>query len=318
MKIECATRLEWLKARQNGIGGSDISAIAGKNPWRSGFDVWLSKKEPILESQLAEETAAQMRGRLFESAVCNWYEEQTGFRMIDPGNFTIHQNEQHPFMLATADRFAVNPNTGEEHGVEAKTARSHDGWGAEDSQDIPEPYMHQVQWYMKAYGKRRWDVCAYFAVQDRFARYQIDAQDWMQDALVELGENWWEKYVIGNNPPPMTGTEGEKNWIDEKFPFGSGRRDATPEEEELMSQIMKLKQKQKELSKDITQKQNQLKNSIGDDERIDAAKFRATWKNQTARRIDSKGLRKSHPNLAEEFTKESESRVLRISEHRVS
>ena len=42
-------RKEWLEWRRMGIGGSDASVIAGVNPFRSIFDLWLDKtgqKEP--------------------------------------------------------------------------------------------------------------------------------------------------------------------------------------------------------------------------------------------------------------------------------
>ena len=32
-------RLDWLKARQSGIGGSDVAAIMGLNKWKSPIDV---------------------------------------------------------------------------------------------------------------------------------------------------------------------------------------------------------------------------------------------------------------------------------------
>ena len=34
---------EWLDARRNGIGGSDVAAVLGANPWRTPLEVWLSK-----------------------------------------------------------------------------------------------------------------------------------------------------------------------------------------------------------------------------------------------------------------------------------
>ena len=34
---------EWREARKNGIGGSDVGAIMGLNPWKSPVEVWLEK-----------------------------------------------------------------------------------------------------------------------------------------------------------------------------------------------------------------------------------------------------------------------------------
>lgn len=38
-----AERLEWLKTRQTGIGGSDVAAILGLNRYRTPLDVYNDK-----------------------------------------------------------------------------------------------------------------------------------------------------------------------------------------------------------------------------------------------------------------------------------
>ena len=42
-------KLEWLKERQRGIGGSDVGAILGVNKWKTPFEVYLEKTEEITE-----------------------------------------------------------------------------------------------------------------------------------------------------------------------------------------------------------------------------------------------------------------------------
>lgn len=37
-------RLEWLKARENGIGGSDASALIGRNKWKTNLRLYQEKK----------------------------------------------------------------------------------------------------------------------------------------------------------------------------------------------------------------------------------------------------------------------------------
>lgn len=37
------SRIDWLKERQKGIGGSDVAAILGLSPWRTPYDVYLDK-----------------------------------------------------------------------------------------------------------------------------------------------------------------------------------------------------------------------------------------------------------------------------------
>lgn len=45
------TREEWLKWRTKGIGGSDVSVIAGMNKFRSVFQLWLEKTGQVIPEE---------------------------------------------------------------------------------------------------------------------------------------------------------------------------------------------------------------------------------------------------------------------------
>ena len=68
-------RQEWLRERKNYLGGSDLGAIAGLNPYRTALDVYLDKTS----DDIREETNAAMRwGNLLEDVVAKAYSEDTG------------------------------------------------------------------------------------------------------------------------------------------------------------------------------------------------------------------------------------------------
>ena len=46
-----ATHDEWLEARKQGIGGSDMAAILGFNKYRDAVSVWLDKRENCHQSK---------------------------------------------------------------------------------------------------------------------------------------------------------------------------------------------------------------------------------------------------------------------------
>ena len=48
-----------------------------------------------------------------------------------------------------------------------------------------------------------------------------------------------------------------------------------------------------------------LKDTIGDQDSIQAGEYRITWKAVTSSRIDTNALRKALPDVAERFTKET-------------
>ena len=57
-------RTEWLKERQQGIGGSEVAAVLGLSKWSTPFDVWLEKTSPI---ENAPPNLAMQLGTFLES-----------------------------------------------------------------------------------------------------------------------------------------------------------------------------------------------------------------------------------------------------------
>ena len=59
MKVLVSTknlsRQEWLQYRTQGIGGSEVSVIAGINPYRSVYQLWLEKTGQITPEETENE-----------------------------------------------------------------------------------------------------------------------------------------------------------------------------------------------------------------------------------------------------------------------
>ena len=61
-------RALWLEGRRTGIGGSDVAAVLGLNPWKTPLDVWNDKlglsedkgmTEPAYWGTVLEDTVAK-------------------------------------------------------------------------------------------------------------------------------------------------------------------------------------------------------------------------------------------------------------------
>ena len=77
VKTNNMDRLAWLKARQAGIGGSDVSAIMGLNRWKSPIDVWVDKTTSVQEDEPSE---AAYWGTVLEDVVAVEFQKRTGLR----------------------------------------------------------------------------------------------------------------------------------------------------------------------------------------------------------------------------------------------
>ena len=47
-------RAAWLKGRRTGIGGSDVAAVLGLNPWKTPLDVWNDKLGISEDKEMSE------------------------------------------------------------------------------------------------------------------------------------------------------------------------------------------------------------------------------------------------------------------------
>ena len=56
VKTKNLSREEWLKYRTKGIGGSDVSIIAGINPFKSVHQLWLEKTEQVEPVEVEHKT----------------------------------------------------------------------------------------------------------------------------------------------------------------------------------------------------------------------------------------------------------------------
>lgn len=67
----------WLNLRNKGIGGSDAGVIAGVNPWKSPFKLWLEKTGQAEPDDLSDNEAV-LWGIKLEPIVAERFTEVTG------------------------------------------------------------------------------------------------------------------------------------------------------------------------------------------------------------------------------------------------
>lgn len=127
----------WHEAREDSIGGSEISTIMGLNPYESAYALWAKKTGKI--PSLVEENWAIRFGKAFEEPILKlWQEEHPEFEVFITGTY---QDTLMPFRHANPDALARHKESGEWIVIEVKTARS--TW-----ESVPAGYVAQVQHYL--------------------------------------------------------------------------------------------------------------------------------------------------------------------------
>lgn len=62
----------WLKGRLNGIGGSDASAVVGKNPYKTNIELFEEKTGRRIAPDISEKRCITRRGAKFIAVSAAW------------------------------------------------------------------------------------------------------------------------------------------------------------------------------------------------------------------------------------------------------
>ena len=204
------SREEWLEHRLNGIGGSEISAIIGCNPYMTNVDLWKYKTGQLEHEDISDKSyvkygtnAEPLLRELFKLDYPEYevfYEDNNSFK-----------NDKYPFALASLDGWLVERETGRKGVWECKTTNilqsmQKEKWNGR----IPDNYYCQVLMYMavieadfavlKAQLKTEFNGEVYCQTK----HYKIERSDVEQDIeyIMQKGAEFWE-YVKTRKQPPL-------------------------------------------------------------------------------------------------------------------
>lgn len=292
------THEEWLRLRKAGIGGSDVGAICGLNPYSSPMSVYYEKT--CLETEDFDNESMR-QGRDLEDYVARRFMEETGLKVRRSN--VMYQSETYPFMLANVDRLI----SGENMGLECKTASAYsaDKW-VENS--VPAHYELQCHHYMAVTGAKAWYL-AVVILGKEFKYKRIDRDEELIQNLITIEQDFWENHILSRNMPDPDGSGISNEVINRYFP--SAVKKSIPLSANLNEQL-KRREEIIHLTNKLTQEQNQIEQRIklymGEYEMAFNENYRVTWSNVDTVRIDSKRLKEERPDLYRNFAKSSQSR----------
>jgi len=294
------TKIEWLKERQKGIGGTDVAAIFGLNPWKTPVQVWEEKISTLPVEQ--EDTPAMRAGRKLEKAIAEWFSEETGLAIEKAEDLIKHK--KYPILLANPDYFYLD---GDKKGVlEIKTAsrRSFDNWDDE----IPVYYWTQIQHYMYVCDLKKGKFAVLVGGRDfRIIDVERD-EEWLEIAVPKLLE-WWDKHVNKKIPPDPTSDEDWNIIYPKSKPI---EIEASEVVFKLVEEWKKIKAKISELKAHKEELEFQIKTVMKEAEIL---KYKGlpiiSWKTSERSYFDTKQFKEDFPDLYKEYSKKRNVRTLR-------
>ena len=289
VKTSNLTREEWLKYRTKGIGGSDVSIIAGINPFKSVHQLWLEKTgqaEP--EEEGSEYTHF---GTLLEPIVRKEFMERTGIKVRQ--KHMLLQSEEDPFMFADLDG-VINEN-GELCIFEAKTASAYkqEVW----EEEVPAPYILQIQHYMAVTGAKKTYIAALVG-GNHFFYHVVERDEEMIAEIIVMEKYFWQHHVMGGVEPVPDGSEATTRYFNERFRNSNGETIELPDEVlQVCEEYDNLTRQIRELETAKNAAANQLKSYLGEAEAGTVGDRKITWKSVSKNSVDTKRLKSEHPDI---------------------
>ncbi|PRR70885.1 YqaJ viral recombinase family protein [Clostridium thermopalmarium] len=300
------SELEWLKSRQAGIGGSDAGAILGVNKWKTPFQVYLDKTEPITE--VNEQSEAAYWGNTLEDMVAKEFAKRAGKKVRRRNQ--LLQHEQYPFMTANLDREIV----GEKAFLECKTVNA---FGAKEweGDDIPASYLVQVMHYMAVTGDSHCYIACLIGGQ-RFIWKEVQRDEELISMIIQAEKDFWENHVLKKIPPVLDGSSAAEKYLNERYsnPTPYSEINLKSEYKDMINEYLQLKENMKALETRLKEIENNIKNELADNEKGYAGNYEVNWMPVTSSRVDSKLLKSKYPDIYKDVCKESTYRKFRIKE----
>lgn len=336
-------RAVWLEGRRTGIGGSDVAAVLGLNPWKTPLDVW-NDKLGLSEDKGMSEPAYW--GTVLEDTVAREFQQRTGMKVQK----VTHQfvDPECDWMIANIDRAIINREiakkvrplldveeieryaniTGVERPIntdiafEAKTANAFtaDLWGPSQELEIrqnnlrtehviPLYYETQIQWYCGILKLKGMYLAVLIGGSD-FRMYWVDARPDVFQVIKEKCSAFWNNHVLTKTPP-------EPINIDDVLQlYGKSNGKAVEAKGDLAidyGEYARIAGEIKELKKQQDALKTRIAISMKDNEilTLDGKKV-LTYKTQTSKRFDSDSFRNDHLDDYYDYLKESSTRVMRV------
>ena len=199
----------WLKGRLHGIGGSDASAVVGKNPYKTNIELFEEKTGRKMTPDISEKPYV-VYGKEAEQYIRDLFRLDYPQYQVQHYEYRILQNLEHPFMQASLDGELFDQD-GRKGILEIKTTNILQSMQYEKWKDrIPDNYYIQVLHYLlvtgyefvvlRAHLRSNWGA----DVRTQVKHYFIERAEVEEDLNYLLDEEikFW-KYVESGRKPPL-------------------------------------------------------------------------------------------------------------------
>jgi putative phage-type endonuclease len=257
--------------RSQGIGSSDIAAIAGLNPWRGPMDVWLSKigRDTFTGNDRTE------WGHTLEPGIAAFAAKALGLGEPTPVKET-YRSREHGEVLATPDYILGADTILECKNVGLRVAHH---W----SDGPPDYVVAQTTWQSYVTGLHNAFAAASLA-GDPPQTYRVEYDADFAEGLVDLGLRFWRDHVLTESAPALDHGEATATYLRGKYSQRLNvMKDADDEIAATLAEAKQLWLDIKRLTQELDLRKHRVMDFIGEAAGVQGDLGKTTWKVQRGR-----------------------------------
>lgn len=208
---------EWLKERENGIGGSECSAILGLNPYITNAELWEYKTGSKIKPDISDKERV-IYGKNAELPLIEIFKLDYPEYDVIHNDFDLKRSKKYPFLFGSMDGELINKTNGKQGILEIKTALILNPieWKHWDNQ-IPQNYYCQILHYFIVNPEKEFAIVkaqitsikenetGFKQVKHETRHYYFERSKCIQDIsyLEEKEIKFWNDFVLTKKRPAL-------------------------------------------------------------------------------------------------------------------
>ena len=284
---------DWEQLRHKRIGGSDIGAIIGVNPYKSIIDVYIDKTQ----GSTFKGNDATHWGTLLEPVVRKEFASRHQELITSVADCSVVDD----FLIANLDGILLDKETGEYGVLEIKTSNAFTKEWEEDI--IPQTYYAQVQHYLMITGYK----FAYIAVLiggQNYKEYFIERNEEDIQLIKTKATEFYNENILKEVPPMPDGSDAYMDHLKKKaMEIENNEVIELDNFDEDVERLKELSVKKKEIETEENKIKENIMLTMINQDTLKAIVGKNKFNIQSKVSLDKDRLEKENPILFEQYKK---------------
>lgn len=294
-----------MEDRKKYIGGSDVGAIMGVNPWRTPLDVFFEKTGMREIEEIKNEYVYW--GKKIEPLIIQKFIEKTNLSCFE--EISIRYHDKYTYLAAHVDGLIGDHKQNCSAILECKTTSffKKKEWGEEGTDKIPLYYKMQVAHYCNIYDLPKCYIAVLFGGND-FRIYEYNRDLKFEKDIENKLVDFWENHVLTMEPPILIKIE-EANEL-----YSTSTKDSFKvADNDILNdyyEMIEIQQKISALENEYDSYKLKMMNFLKDAETLieNNGNKLCRWKTQKSNRFITNEFKSVYPDIYNKYLKTSVSR----------